>query len=201
MSNLLVFCSKHPSTVPGEGDETLPALIWTCWPRKSSSGPRKVTFFLQNRLAAPEPRFSFPTFDAEHKNHIILDWFKVVTTHGSPISEQTLWFFSNRSLKSSDTHQAHRIIGLQKSFEIKWRKTLLLWKETQLVQNLWKARSGNELSFNAWFYLQPLVVATKKTPPLPKPLSPCSRVPAALQLLFESRNKLTTDREREQNKP
>ena len=87
VSNLLVFCSKHPSTVPGEGDETLPALIWTCWPRKSSPGPRKVTFFLQNRLAAPEPRFSFPTFDAEHKNHIILDWFKVVTTHGSPISE------------------------------------------------------------------------------------------------------------------
>ena len=27
VSNLVVFCSKHSSTVPGEGDETLPALI------------------------------------------------------------------------------------------------------------------------------------------------------------------------------
>ena len=95
VSNLLVFCSKHPSTVPGEGDETLPALIWTCWPRKLSSGPRKVTFFLQNRLAAPEPRFSFPTFDAEHRNHTILDWYKVVTTNGSSISEWTLWICYN----------------------------------------------------------------------------------------------------------
>ena len=87
VSNLVVFCSQLPSIVPGEGDETLPALIWTCCPRKSSPGPREVTFFLQNFLAAPEPRYSFPTFDAEHKNHIIVDWFKVVTTHGSRISE------------------------------------------------------------------------------------------------------------------
>jgi hypothetical protein len=81
------FCSKHPSIVPGEGDETLPALIWSCCTRKWSSGPREVNCFLQNCLAAPEPRFSFPIFNAEHKNQIIVDWFKLVTTHGTPISE------------------------------------------------------------------------------------------------------------------
>jgi len=27
VSNLVVFCSQLPSVVPGEGDETLPALI------------------------------------------------------------------------------------------------------------------------------------------------------------------------------